>query len=352
MLYTLLVLFATVTCAQGVLTATSAKDLIHFNLFVVTLFALISAIYAAESLLSLGLRSPTASSIDPIFGIQRVKGPMYGASTGYFMTIPPLSLFFQRLLTTRQRRLPYILLSLVLIIALLGTGSRGAVVTMAVFVLLALPSLRDPLRQMRLSLLLVAPLLTGALVVFSVASLMRPLTFQDVHREAFHAQALAIVLDRTPTQNAFGEGYGSHWPWYRLDSYVRQDIGRLAVSTAAGPLSAEKRGHHPHSLLIVLAIELGLPGLCYLGLLLSRAALVHHRLVARRSAVVWACGFLATAPGLFFDLHLFYYAPNYLVWWLSAFSLERLSCSRKTPLVMPHAKHPNLRAAPSWRPPG
>src|SRR6202012_1995640 len=48
-----------------------------------------SAIYFAESFFSLGLRSAEDTQWTD-FGIQRVKGPLYGSSTGQFILYPAL----------------------------------------------------------------------------------------------------------------------------------------------------------------------------------------------------------------------------------------------------------------------
>jgi hypothetical protein len=283
--------------------------------------SVVALVYSVESLFSIGLRSPLAPSAHD-FGIERVRGPLFEPSTGFFILLPALTYAVQETLARRVSRPLGWAAILSLTIAILGLGSRGGlVVAGSLLLLLALTSSR----RNRLAVVLLSACLVGAWhVVFSKATTKRLFDVDSMKdRWADHLTALDIVSDRSVVVNVFGSGYGSLWPWYVTESAVRggdlYSMGTYIRYTSHGPLL-----YHPHSTYLMLCVELGLAGVlfCYV---LWRALI---RVLARSSRLkrdtIFASGVLVSCFSPFFDLFLVRRPTRDAVWWVFLFGLLAL----------------------------
>jgi O-antigen ligase len=279
--------------------------------------AVVAAVYSAESLFSLGLRSPVAIFTGD--GMDRVKGPLFQSSTGYFILLPALAFALQE---TADGRVPRFLGGAVvftLLVAILGLGSRAGILVLSVFlVIFAFVHGRRP-GHLILVAALTACLVGACLVVFSHATTTR-LTKTESDRSYNWATSWEIAAGRSLVANLAGSGYGSWWPWYATEMSIEgRDIAKARLDsrvTRYGILL-----YHAHSTILALVIELGLVGFLFAVTLvgtLFRAALRSGHI----SCFAW--GVAVSTISLLFDLFLFMTPTRDLVWWVYVFGLLRL----------------------------
>ena len=136
-----------------------------------------------------------------------------------------------------------------------------------------------------------------------------------------HEAVANIMSDRSPVQLLLGSGLGSWWPWY-LTETEGGDLyasGRYVRHTPYGILL-----YHPHSTILDLVVELGLPGLLFL--LFLAAALLNALRRAMRSGEnkMLAAGIVVSLASIAFDLFLVRRPTRDGVWWLFVFGLLAL----------------------------
>ena len=290
----------------------------------VFLFALICAIYSADSFFQLGMRSPEFMRVEPDFPIPRVGGPLFGASTGYFLILPALAYALEEVWRRGGRRTMGIAGSLLLGITLFALGSRGSVALTVMFVGICfafLPSIRRKVLAIA-SVLAVVTLVI--LLLTQSGDATRISSFEDEGRLFLHNKSWDLVTTRSIPANLFGSGYGSIWPWYRLDDYVSQRKFEMAVATRDDLLVAGKFLYHPHSVLLLLGVEMGLVGVLYFVLIWKALAAIVRQQRATREHLVFACGLFASGCALYLDLFLFYHSRVYVIWWFWVFAALQL----------------------------
>lgn len=325
MFYSLIVLSAVLVCAYSLIENLTYQQLIAFNKHLAFALAAAAAIYTLESVFSLGLRSPEGVVIDPYFGIDRVKGPIFAASTGYFAIMPALGLLVTDSFSKKGGRIVGLAAISALVVALVGTGSRGGMIVFCAFILFIVCLVKGTLKRIFIVFLSVVIICGAIYFVFQEANATRFNDLYDVKRQNFYSEAALIIASRSGFYDILGSGYGSHWPWYRLDEFVRAQRFSWSVSTADGQLTADSESYHPHSLPIVLCVELGLVGLAYLVFLVSAMLRIGKTLVAKRHLTIWAIGMVVTCIAFWFDLFLLYHPIVFETWWISLLSLEKLA---------------------------
>ena len=296
-------------------------DVVKRSVFV---FAVICAIYSADSFFQLGMRSPEFMRLEPDFPIPRVGGPLFGASTGYFLILPALAYALEEVWRPGGRRTLGIAGSLLLGVTLFALGSRGSVALTLMFVGVCfafLPSIRRKVLAIASVLAVVA---LGILLVTQSGEATRISSFEDEGRLLLHSKSWDLVTTRSIPANLFGSGYGSVWPWYRLDDYVSQKRFEMAVATRNDLLVAGKFLYHPHSVILLLGVEMGLVGVVYFVLIWKALAAIVRQQRATREHLVFACGLLASGCALYLDLFLFYHSRLYVIWWFWVFAALRL----------------------------
>jgi len=288
-------------------------------------FAVVCAIYSADSFFRLDLRSPEYMRIEPGFPIPRVGGPLFGSSTGYFLILPALAYALEEVWRRGGRRTLGVLCSLLLGVTLFALGSRGSVVLSLMFIglcLIFLPSIRRKVFAIASTLAVVT---LAILLVTQSGEASRMSSFDDEGRLSLHSKSWDLITTRSISANLFGSGYGSVWPWYRLDDYVSQKKFEMAVATRDDLLVAGKYLYHSHSVLLLLGVEIGLVGVLYfVRIWKALAAIVRLQRVGREN-LVFACGLLASGCALYLDLFLFYHSRVYVIWWFWVFAALRLS---------------------------
>jgi hypothetical protein len=209
-----------------------------------------------------------------------------------------------------------------LAISIIGLGSRFALVVTVVFIV-AIGLTARGARSFRIVAVAVLGVALSAGAVFQYASTERLQSFEDKAREGSYTKSLQIVENREPAVSLRGSGYGSIWPWYMADWNLAERIarGHMTVSTEYGDMLFQ-----PHSVFLLLAVELGAAGLLFfaklwfvLGRLVARAA-------SRQENAILAIGVASAALGMFADTILFKNPKLSAVWWfflLSALALRR-----------------------------
>ncbi|WEK53639.1 MAG: O-antigen ligase family protein [Candidatus Cohnella colombiensis] len=269
----------------------------------------IICIYAAESLIGLGIRSQSASIIMEDVGIVRLKGPLGGAAIMSVVMTLTAGVYLGNVM---KRRKPVILYQIALIITLvtiLLTGSRSGVLAIGIFGLLIVFRMRSLKKIMQLGL---GAMLAMA-IVYPFISFDRISKIEDTSRTQTWQTAMKIATEY-PKTLWMGKGYGTVWPWY-LDE-------RLSGGATIWPKTSVYGYtlYHPHSTYVELLVELGLiPSLVFIWILVL---LIRHLYMEDDPDSILPyviSGTLAAAGTFAFDLYLFKNFQLSMIWWAFVF---------------------------------
>jgi len=319
MAYTLVCTLASSILPYLVVKTYNQNELYAFLKRLVLFTATIGFIYALQSFLDLGLRTEAGKLVGE-FGIERVRGPLFGSSTGHLILIPAFGFSINELIVSfskKSNRLFWSMISLSLLFVILALGSRAAVICLAAFVIIMIPLLRG-LGKKILTFAVVAFMLCIALALLNLqANTDRLSNMEDMTRLTTHRTAWDIVTSSSIPQLLIGHGYGSYWPWYLADieDGGARATGRFMNKTSFGPIL-----YHPHSVLLLLVVELGILGLCFyiysIWFLLKMVIYVK----AYAKFIPFICGTASASLAFFFDLFLFKSWELSSIWWLFLFS--------------------------------
>ncbi|MBE0660347.1 MAG: hypothetical protein IH602_21820 [Bryobacteraceae bacterium] len=328
MAYSMGLFLASIVYAYGLIIWTPIERLYPFVYQSTLALAAISAIYTSDSLFTLGFRSAEYARLDTDMRFMRVGGPLFTGSTGYFILAPAFVYLVGYVVAHKLSIASFAALTS-LLAALIGLGSRGTVALGVVLLFLAI--VKGKVKGRLLVAMLAVCALSALLlaVAFSNADLGRTVRMVDDARSSIHAYSFDIIYSRDPSVTLFGSGYGSVWPWYRMDYFVSSKLRSATIDTAYQAIQGSTQLYHPHSLPLLFAVELGLVGAAFTVLL---GYWVFRNL--RWSEVssehqLWALGLAASTAALFFDLFLLYRPRQSVLWWMWLFVLIRL---RKSPL--------------------
>jgi hypothetical protein len=287
--------------------------------------AFVSAVYCAVTFLGLSGRSEVGHSITSGFGIERLKGPLFEASTGHMILLPAAAVLLQDWLDEAPGHGFANAMGLAsLTISVIGLGSRFALIVTAVFIL-AIALTSKGARSFRITAAAVLGVGLSAGIVFQYATTER-LHSLDSGRTATYATALNIVETREPWVSLRGSGYGSVWPYMRdWELGDRVIHGHEMVPTDYGIMLFQ-----PHSVLLLLAIELGAVGFLFFAKLWMVLWRLVSQAVSRQENTLAAVGVASATLGIFADTILFKNAKLSAVWWF--FLLAALAVRREEPL--------------------
>jgi O-antigen ligase len=307
MLYTLVLTFFVFHLSYNLIAKMPVGSLRPFLWQLTVFIALISLLYSAQSFFSLDLRSSSNLQNDS-FGIDRVRGPLFGSSTGYFLLIPALAFSIQEIAnTTRKEPFKWIVM-LILGTTILSLGSRGGVVITLIFIISLIFFLRD--RKQRLFAYLVGAIMMLAItftIIGVAANTSRFTSTESDGRSETYSTSFEIVKNRSIFDSFLGSGYGSYWHWYRIDT--DGEILDGSVSTQYGTMLP-----HPHSTFLLLLVEIGLPGLLYffkLNHILLNMISKNNR---NTSDTIFFCGVATSGLSLFFDFFIFKNWTVSMIW--------------------------------------
>jgi O-antigen ligase len=323
MLYTLLVAASAFLFGYNVINKRSPEAIHQFLWSFTVYIAAISLLYSATSFLSLGLGGEgddTASE----FGLKRVKGPLYEASTGYFLIVPALAFALQEFLKSSKNRLLKTGVIFSCVLTLFGMGSRAGLLIFFLFFMLVILFLKNKKQAMiSLALMIFITTLAG-LLFFSKAKTDRLQSLEDDTRSNTYSASFQLIQHRDDSINFFGSGYGSYWPWYIPDVEGARKTNQyfdLVWNIYAQIL------YHPHSTFLLLIVELGIPGLFYflfLWVILARLLLGN---LWGAPFPIFNCGMFASGVSLFFDFFIFKGPQLNSMWWIYFFGALALNAT-------------------------
>lgn len=326
MAFSLLLTLAAPMQAAGLLSFYDREQVQSFLNRLVLFLAMICLIYTAESVLGLGLRSEAGNSINSDFGMQRVRGPLFGSSTGYMLILPAFGWTLHTILQNRLPRSFAVATAFCLLAAYLGLGSRAGLILFGLFLAGLIVILRQ-LKKSGVTVLLTAVLSIGsAVLVYSRADTQRFSSFEDTHRRLTYQTAWNIIASEGPGSLLAGQGYGSIWSWYRRDilNTSRIALGDNLVMTGYG-----NSLYHAHSTLLVLVIEFGLAGIVWLAFTVRHFARMPLIRGATAGWRVFTFALLVSLLSYGFDLFLFKEVRVNAVWWLFAIAAYQLQTPAK-----------------------
>lgn len=315
MAYTMLVSFASAWFAYLVIIST--PDLRPFLLRLVIALTGVGLLYTAQSVLGLGFREATVGAI-PDFGMERVRGPLFESSTGFFLLIPAMGLALQEAMAKRIRPEFGLLLVLCLAMANLGLGSRAGIALFVIFSLTCVGTVRPSRRGTLVCVLLLAALGAGY-VIFSKASVVRFQTTAKDDRALTHETVAEILKQRRPEELALGSGLGSLWPWYVTETEGGDlwTSRKHLTSTIDGVLL-----YHPHSSVLYLVAEMGAPGLMFLGAMAVALILALRRTIRQNGVnAMFAASMAVSIFSIGVDFFWFRRPTRDVVWWLFFFGM-------------------------------
>lgn len=346
MLYTLIGTAAGFLLGYNLIANRSTESVCSFLWWVTVCLAGIGLLYSAQSFFSLGLRSELGKQLWDAtdFGIQRVQGPLFTASKGYFILIPALAFSIQETIRNRAGRLFKLAVVSSLLITIFGLGSRAGLIVLGLFFLFLIFFLKG---RQRLFIILVIIIITiiAATLVFSKAQTDRLQSLEDVSRAETHRAAWGIITHRSIIANIFGSGYGSHWNWYLKEGRVRLYAWQVVDRRIRTPF-----GHmlyHPHSVLLLLAVEMGVVGLLYFSALWTVLARIFLRNLRGGSFSIFTSGVVASGFSVFFDL--FFFKPSQLqfnaLWWIFLFGALALINNDARPITRQNQWYQRIQKA-------
>lgn len=303
--------------AAGILSNYDALQTRAFVNRLVLFLALVSLIYTAESVFGLGLRSEESQRLGTDFGMQRVRGPLYGPSTGYLLLLPAIGWALQSFFNAGTNRAYAVFTTVCLLSAFLGLGSRAGLIVLVLY-LISLSTLARQMKRRELTALLLAAFSVGVgFLIYSQADTQRLTKFEDTHRQLTHETAWNILRSEESVSLIAGQGYGSIWPWYRRDT-LRAEWVALGDNTVTTGYGASL--YHSHSTLLELAVEFGLIGLAWLAYLSARIAKLAFLPQCGTAWKVFTLSLVISLFSLGFDLFLFKEVRVNSVWWLFVFA--------------------------------
>ena len=290
---------------------------------------LVSGVYLSESLFGLGLHGPNATVSDD-FGIARLNGPLFEASTGYILLVPALAFQVEATLSQRKRLVLGILTSLMLMMSILALGSRAGLLLLGLLAVGIVAIQQTPGRFVASAALMIFGIAIVWTLIFSRATTDRLTHTEDTGRMDNHLAALNTIEHRGILENLAGSGYGSVWPWYPIESDA---LGGNIYET--GPVTRVTREgtflYHSHSTFLLLVVELGITGLAFALSLVFSIGRMLVRAIRLRAFPTFAMGVAASVVSFGFDLFLFHHPTRDLFWWIFLFGASALIRSEKPP---------------------
>lgn len=308
MLYTLVLTFFVFHLSYNLIAKMPVGSLRPFLWQLTVFISIISLLYLAQSFFSLDLRS-SSSLQNHDFGIDRVRGPLFGASTGYFLLIPALAFSIQEIANTTGKVSFKWIVMLILGITILSLGSRGGVVITLIFVVSLIFFLRD--RKQRLFAYIVGAIMVLAItftIIGVAANTSRFTSTESDGRSETYSTSFEIVKNRSIFDSFLGSGYGSYWHWYMTD--IEGALLDGSVPTKYGTMLP-----HPHSTFLLLLVEIGLPGVLYFfklnHIFVNMIVSKNHRSI---SDTIFLCGVATSGLSLFFDFFIFKNWTVTMIW--------------------------------------
>lgn len=324
MLYTLILAVSAFLLGYNIVGKRSAESVKQFLWGLTVYLAAVGLLYSATSFLSLGLGSDPGDSASD-FGIKRVRGPLFGSSTGYFILVPAIAFSLQEVLkSSKQGRVFKVAVLFSLILTLFGLGSRAGLLLFFLFFILVVLFMKNRKQALiAVALMLIVATIAGVFL-FSKAKTDRLQTLEDTSRSDTYTTSFTIIDRRSDNINILGSGYGSYWPWYIPDVQNARETGQYfnLVWNPYGNLL-----YHPHSTFLLFILELGIPGLIYFLFLWLILVIILLSNLRKAEFTVFNCGVFASGISMFFDFFIFKSPQVNTIWWMFIFGALALNSS-------------------------
>ncbi len=217
------------------------ERLIAIGRLITLLILFIMMVYAGLSFVFPSWRPSAASGpmVTASLGFIRMFGPLGSATTLNFAIIPALGFAIGSVFDRGANRAFWAVVALLLLVAILGTGSRGGVLCLAAFIAVLMLVLR--IRSVTV-LIPIAMVLGMLVVVFGVPERFRD--FRDRGREVTYATAWRAFTS-SPQATSIGLGHGALYSRFHDDTQRRQ-LGkdRWYLLTYRTPYGDTLRGSH------------------------------------------------------------------------------------------------------------
>lgn len=320
-------IFTASSCFLGyIIIAKKTPEAVHSFLWRLTVcLAGIGILYCAVTFLGVNLgdvRSDIVSAQD-VHGILRVVGPLFGAANGFFILVPALAFSVQEFFRDRTQRLFKLSIIFSLMLTIIGLGSRAALVILGLFFIFLSFSMKNKKQSIATIMLLIIVILAVGGLVFNQTNTERLNSFEDSGRSDTHLISFKIIAHRDLEFNIVGSGYGSYWSWYLTNNEMNLNTDMSMASTRFG-----KMLYHPHSVFLLLIVELGIFGLLYfvyLWIILGRLLINRSKSAA---FPIFYCGVFASGFSMFFNFFIFKSQPINTIWWIYLFGALSLRYSK------------------------
>ena len=330
MLYTLLLTGSAALAPYFLIRKKRIESIRPFLWGLTVCIAVIGLLYSLDSILSLGLGTTNTYESDT-FGAQRVRGPLFVSTTGFFILTPALGFAVQEVILSRTQRPLKVIVVFILLLTIIGLGARSALIILGIFFLLIVLSMKNT-KQAITSLTLIAVLTaTAGALFFSKANPERLQTLESEGRYDTYSVSFQAISSRDANVNFFGSGYGSYWPWYSRESTSFPSVV-LMNSDEYYNLIRNPYGdilgiilYHPHSTFLLLIVELGAIGLFYFIFLWGVLAWLLFRNFRGAKFTVFNSSIFASAFSMLFDFFIFRSTQVNFIWWLFLFGALALN---------------------------
>jgi MFS family permease len=143
----------------------------------------------------------------------RFMGLMGGASVIHFVMVPVIAVFMTNFSEKRFRFLSLVGI-LIMLYCLFLTGSRGALITIMLYVAFQV------LKNIKSIKKIILTLISISVVAFMVINYMPTDRYENINKDPLRTMnnetTMKLLLD-TPETFLFGNGFGSIWPYYSLE---------------------------------------------------------------------------------------------------------------------------------------
>jgi hypothetical protein len=319
MTYTLILTASAFFLGYNLLAKRSTESVRSFLWRLTVFLAGLGLVYSAASIFSLGMgdvRAELNAGESDFGGILRVRGPLFGASTGHFILVPALAFSIQEFIQSHTRRLFKFAVVMAITLTIIGLGSRAALIVICTFFVCLFLFMRNKKKVIIIVLITFSTISMFTIFSSSKTETSRLGNFEDSSRSDTHLTSFQIIIHRAAELNITGSGYGSYWPWYLIDMDLRNPVNSFDGTPSSLIYPFSYLLYHPHSTFLLFIVELGIPGLIYFATLWIILVRLLFRNYKGAEFPVFNSGVFASGFSMFFDFFIFKGVQINALWWI------------------------------------
>lgn len=319
MIFVIILSLFTFIFAYSIICQLDTLNVKKFLWQITILLVIVSAVYTVESFFNIGLRSIEGKMIYD-FGIQRVRGPLFGSSYGFFILLPAIGFTLNKA-TIEKWNMRIVIILITLLITLLGIGSRmGFLLLISYLIIITMKYLFKRNKTISIFIIIILLLISWLTITYK-ANVERFFKIHDLYRANTYEAALKIYAKADITRKIIGKGYGSIWSWYLPDVTVQSEEERQKTKIIKDIYGNYL--YHPHSLLLPLWIEVGIIGMLFILILFIISYKTHLRL-KKLGYELFSLSMLIGSLGFFTDLFLLKNWGASFIYWLFFLSMMKI----------------------------